>query len=145
MVEGNAESAISKALASEEDIEVQHAFEEALEEVRRRKREKAGRIPYAKRLAEEVKKRMREKEGDFSMLMSGVVGGMESVEGEEKIHKMALNPSQVRILRNLLAKGFTEEDIAKKMGIPHKVIADFLKEERRRKVGKMLHIHKKKI
>ncbi|MCW7079764.1 MAG: HEAT repeat domain-containing protein [Candidatus Methanospirare jalkutatii] len=143
--EEGAESAISKALASEEDIEVQHAFEEALEEVRRRKREKAGRIPYAKRLAEEVKKRMREKEGDFSMLMSGVVGGMESVEGEEKIHKNALNPSQVRILRNLLAKGFTEEDIAKKMGIPHKVIADFLKEERRRKVGKMLHIHKKKI
>jgi len=49
------------------------------------------------------------------------------------------------MLRNLLAKGFTEEDIAKKMGILHKVIADFLKEERRRKVGKMLHIHKKKI
>ncbi len=143
--EEGAESAISKALASEEDIEVQHAFEEALEEIRRRKREKAGRIPYAKRLAEEVKKRMKEKEGDFSMLMSGVVGGMESVEGGEEIHKKALNPSQVRILRNLLAKGFTEEDIAKKMGIPHKVIADFLKEERRRKVGKMLHIHKKKI
>jgi len=31
------------------------------------------------------------------------------------------------------------------MGIPHKVIADFLKEERQRRLGKMLHIHKKKI
>jgi len=62
---------------------------------------------------------------------------------EEKDKK--LNPSQVRMLRNLLAKGFTEEDIAKKMGIPHRVIADFLKEERQRRLGKMLHIHKKKI
>ena len=139
-----AESAISNALASEEDIEVQHAFEEALEEIRRRKREKAERIPYAKRLAEEVKKRMEEKEGT-AMLMSGAVGGKERGGKEEESHKKTLNPSQVRLLRDLQAKGFTEVDIAKKMGIPHKIIADFLKEERQRRLGKMLHIHKKKI
>ena len=137
------ESAISNALASEEDIEVQHAFEEALEEIRRRKREKAERIPYAKRLAEEVKKRMEEKES--SVIMSGAVGGKERGEEREEIHKKTLNPSQVRMLRDLQAKGFTEVDIAKKMGIPHKIIADFLKEERQRRLGKMLHIHKKKI
>jgi len=134
----HAESAISNALASEEDVEVQHAFEHALDELKRRKKEDAESIPYAKRLAEEVKKRMQQK----ATLMSGGLT-LENKMREEKDKK--LNPSQVRMLRNLLAKGFTEEDIAKKMGILHKVIADFLKEERRRKVGKMLHIHKKKI
>ena len=130
----------SKALASEEDIEVQHAFEEALEEAKRKKKEDAESIPYAKRLAEEVRKRMQQKE--CTTLMSGGLALKNKIR-EEKNKK--LNPSQVRMLRNLLAKGFTEEDIAKKMGIPHRVIADFLKEERRRKVGKLLHIHKKKI
>jgi len=100
--EESAESAISDALASEEDIEVQHAFEEALKEIRRRKREKAGRIPYAKRLAEEVKKRMKEKEGT-AMLMSGAVGGKERGGKEEESYKKTLNPSQVRMLRDLQA------------------------------------------
>ena len=83
---------------------------------------------------------MQQKE--CTTLMSGGLA-LKNKMREEKDKK--LNPSQVRMLRNLLAKGFTEEDIAKKMGISHKVIADFLKEERRRKVGKLLHIHKKKI
>ena len=136
----HAESAISNALASEEDVEVQHAFEHALDELKRKKKEDAENIPYAKRLAEEVRKRMQQKE--CTTLMSGGLA-LKNKMREEKDKK--LNPSQVRMLRNLLAKGFTEEDIAKKMGIPHRVIADFLKEERRRKVGKLLHIHKKKI
>ena len=35
---------LSKALASEEDIEVQHAFEEALDELERRKKRRMRRV-----------------------------------------------------------------------------------------------------